>query len=200
MLVSSKKIALPSASNITASIAISTLNPDVIYIVANNKVYRSADAGAFWTDFSPTLPINFESVYIDPYSTIESVYLITDFGVYYADYTLPDWVYLNNGFPDSTENPTATFYQIIPGSSLYKGSNSATSHISFGTWGAGFQKVNFYTQKCDQFPQNIYFFAFGPGAASLSSVCYTNNSQRAGYTNDYSVSTSASNIGGNADQ
>ncbi|MBK6643488.1 MAG: hypothetical protein IPG39_20790 [Bacteroidetes bacterium] len=74
------------------------------------------------------------------------------FGVFYTDWTLPSWTNLNADFQPNTSNPNAVFYQLIAGSGIYKGSNSATSHVSLGTWGAGFQKVNFYEQKCHSLP------------------------------------------------
>ena len=184
---------LPSVATVAASIAVSTLNPNVIYITCNNKLYRSANAGANWTDLTGNLPgINFQSVFIDPYSTIEGVYLVTDLGVYYTGWTVPGWVDLNAGFPDSLQNAHATFYQPVAGAGLFKGSNSATSHIGMGTWGAGFQEASFYSQKCDALTNNWQLKSFG--APPVSTACFDNTYTAQGGSGSITINTNGQDM------
>jgi len=191
---------LPSDASITASIAISTLNPNVIYITCDDKIYRSANAGANWTGITGNLPpINFQSLFIDPYSTIEAVYLITDLGVYYTGFTMPGWINLDAGFPDTLQNTSANFYQVIAGAGLYKGSNSSSSHISMGTWGAGFQEVYLYNQKCAALNNNWQLMDFGSPSAT-NSACLDSTFSRSGGPAAITITANGSTIGGAADQ
>lgn len=199
-LLAINNISLPGQSNIAASISISTLNPDVIYVTANDKVYHSSNAGVFFEDITANLPsINFQAIYIDPFSTIEGLYIVSDLGVFYTDWTLPSWTNLNADFQPNTSNPNAVFYQLIAGSGIYKGSNSATSHVSLGTWGAGFQKVNFYEQKCHSLPADWQLKSYGP-TFSTNAACYDGTNGGNGGSNAYSVTSNGSQIGGTADQ
>jgi hypothetical protein len=200
VLQSIQSIPIPATANISASIAVSTLNPDVIYIMADNTVLHSADDGKHFEDITGNLPIvNFQAVYIDPYSTVEGIYLISDIGVYYRDWTLNDWIWLDPDFPTIVQNPTATFYQLIAGSGIYKGSSSASSHVSMGTWGAGFQKAEFYVQKCDPLPAILVLNSFGV-PFSTHTTCYDNTNGSSGGLNAITLSTNGSGIGGTEDQ
>lgn len=148
-------ISLPggAATNISGALAISYLNPNVLYAVANNAVYRSADAGATWSNYTDAgLPnINFNKIFVDPYSTIESVYLITTIGIYYRDLTMAGWLTVNPQVPVG-QNAPASYSGLINGTSLYKGAASSSSHVSFATWGSGIWKATFYNQQNSALP------------------------------------------------
>lgn len=137
-----------ASSSVTGSLTVSTLNPNVLYASANNQVYRSTNGGQSWTNYTATgLPsINFQKVFVDPYSSIEGVYLITTLGVYYRDLTMAAWSSVNPNVPAVQQNATASYGGLINGTSLYKGAGSSTSHVSFATWGSGIWKATFYDQ------------------------------------------------------
>jgi hypothetical protein len=143
-----------ASSGIAGSLTISALNPNVLYATANNAVYRSANAGSSWSNYTGTgLPdINFQKIVIDPYSSIESVYLITAIGVYYRDLTQNGWTAINPPISAPPQNSAASFAGIINGASLFKGTGSSTSHISFATWGSGIWKTGFYNQQNGALP------------------------------------------------
>ena len=149
-------IALPggASSSIEGSLTVSTLNPNVLYATANNAVYRSTNAGITWTNYTATgLPaINFEKIFVDPFSSIESVYLITSLGIYYRDLTMSAWATVNPQVPVSQQNSAASYAGLINGASLFKGSGSSTSHVSFATWGSGIWKAGFYNQLNNALP------------------------------------------------
>ncbi len=149
-------IPLPAgaSTSIEGSLTVSALNPNVLYVSANNAVYRSNNAGNSWSNYTATgLPgINFEKIFVDPYSSIESVYLITSLGVYYRDLTMSSWVSVNPMVPSQQQNSSASYAGLINGASLYKGVGSSNSHISFATWGSGIWKAGFYTQPNNPLP------------------------------------------------
>jgi len=191
---------LTATTNISASIAVSALNSDVIYVMADNAVLHSADGGNHFEDITANLPaVNYQALYIDPYSTVEGVYLVSDIGIYYRDWTTNNWSWLNPNFQPSVQNPLATFYQLIAGSGIFKGSNSSSSHITMGTWGAGFQRANFYVQKCDPLPAFWSLNSFG-STFSAHTVCYDSTNISSGGRNAITVSTSGSAIGSTSDQ
>jgi photosystem II stability/assembly factor-like uncharacterized protein len=149
-------IALPvgAFTNVTGSISVSTLNPNVLYLGANDEVYRSTNLGTSWTNYTATglPPINLTKVFVDPYSTIEGAYVITSLGVYYRDLTMAAWAPVTPQVPVNQQNSQAAYAGLINGSTLYKGAGSSSSHISFATWGSGIWKSTFYNQLNNALP------------------------------------------------
>ena len=191
-------VPLPGSSNITASIAVSALNPDVIYVMMNSQVFRSANKGQNIENITRNLPsINHEALYIDPFSTVEGLYLVNDFGVYYSDLTLASWQDLNAGFPVNLQNPNANFYRVVAGTGCYLDSGSAGSYVSFGTWGAGFRKASFYRQSCAPAPAAQQLRSYGSSFATHD-ICYDN--VRPGAAPAYTLYTSGSGINDTSDQ
>ena len=143
-----------ASTSVEGSLTVSTLNPNVLYATANGAVYRSTNAGATWTNYTATgLPaINFEKIFIDPYSSIESVYLITTLGVYYRDLTMSSWSVVSPNTTALPQNSSASYAGIINGANLYKGTGSSNSHVSFSTWGSGIWKAGFYNQATNALP------------------------------------------------
>jgi hypothetical protein len=171
-------IALPggTASNVYGSLTVSSLNPNVLYATANNKVLRSTNAGVTWTDYTATgLPaLNYQKIYLDPYSTIESVYLVTALGLYYRDLTMTNWTAINPQASSPPSNTTANFAGNITGCNLYKGTGSSTSHVSFAAWGSGVWKTTFYNQQNNPLPNLLTNVDIGSPAIA-GSASYDNN-------------------------
>jgi hypothetical protein len=112
----------PSATNVTASLVVLKSNTNVVYMVCNNKVYRSSNQGVNWTDVTGSLPnVNYHKIVQDVYSTTEAVYLAGYNSVFYKDNTLGNWVNFSKGLPsvanfyrfyiynDGTDNSELTF-------------------------------------------------------------------------------------------
>lgn len=77
-------------------------NADEIWVTlggyaAGAKVYYSSNAGATWVNLSGTLPNM--PVYCIKYTSEGDAYIGTDFGVYFMDFTMNDWVAFSNGLP-----------------------------------------------------------------------------------------------------
>ncbi len=96
---------LPTGSAALTYIAVSSLNPDRVWVtfsgfVSGQKVYRSTDGGSSWTNISsglPNLPVN--CVVVDRGSD-EGVYVGTDVGIYYRNNASSEWRNYSEGLPN----------------------------------------------------------------------------------------------------
>ncbi|MFH1118591.1 MAG: PKD domain-containing protein [Bacteroidota bacterium] len=91
---------LPSGNNITA-IETSHTDENVVFVVQQNRVFRSADKGNSWIDLTGTLPDVQMSTLANYRHSPEGLYLGTDIGIFYRDYNMADWILFSNGFPAS---------------------------------------------------------------------------------------------------
>lgn len=115
-----------SASNI-GSIATMANNADVVYISANNAVYRSGNAGTTWTNVTYNLPnVNHRRILSEEYyGAQELVFVATNNAVYYKKGGQTTWTNYGTNLP-SRRSPT--------GFSMYDdGTNQARiRYASFG--------------------------------------------------------------------
>ena len=95
---------LPGATFNAASITSIKSKPNIIYITANTKVYRSADSGAIWTDITYNLPsVNHVRILADEYfSGNELVFVASNNTVYYKTVDATTWTIFNNNLPSRT--------------------------------------------------------------------------------------------------
>ena len=87
--------------------AVSSFDPQKVWVTltaysAGNKVYHSANGGASWTNVSGTLPNVPANCITYQTNSQDAVYVGTDFGVYYRDATMADWILFNTGLPNVT--------------------------------------------------------------------------------------------------
>ena len=74
-------------------------NEDIVYVVQENKIWKSNNKGIEWFDISGDLcdiPIN--CIEINPQSD-EGLYIGTDFGIFYKNANMENWVPFNAGLP-----------------------------------------------------------------------------------------------------
>jgi photosystem II stability/assembly factor-like uncharacterized protein len=71
---------------------------------AGDKVYRSTDGGANWTNISGTLPNIPVNCAVWQNTGLNSIYIGTDFGVFYWDNNANDWTSYNSGLPNVIVN------------------------------------------------------------------------------------------------
>jgi photosystem II stability/assembly factor-like uncharacterized protein len=82
------------------SIAIHQANDEILYIIQDNKVWKSMDRGKIWIDFSFNLKnINLNSIVIDIQQE-EDLYLATSEGVYYKNLLMDGWEKISSQMPD----------------------------------------------------------------------------------------------------
>ena len=79
---------------------------------SGQKVYKSTDGGNNWENISGTLPnVPVNCIELDNSSTLETVYIGTDLGVFTSDSTLSDWNLFNNNLPNVIVNELEIQYQ-----------------------------------------------------------------------------------------
>ena len=84
---------LPSNSNSTGSITTICNDPNIVYVAVNNRVYRSSNAGATWTNITSNLPnLNFKKIISEEYyGDSELVFIAAGPAVYYKKVTDVNW-------------------------------------------------------------------------------------------------------------
>lgn len=96
----------PVATPITG-IAVNPDNANEIFACfggfdADEKVLKSTDGGATWTDYTgslPNVPVNCIVYYDTNGSPDDAIYIGTDIGVFYRDNNVGDWIPYNMGLP-----------------------------------------------------------------------------------------------------
>lgn len=125
---------LPTASVAITDIIVSSSDRRKVFVTfsgysANNKVFMSVDSGANWINYSgtalPNVPVNCIT-YVE--GSNDEVYIGTDFGVFYRDASLSDWVSYNTGLPNVIVNDLEIFYP--------------TRKLRAGTYGRGVWEVD----------------------------------------------------------
>ncbi len=120
----------PGSTSNLASIIVTNANTSIVYVTCNNKVYRSTNKAVNWADVTGSIPnTNIIALVHDPYSTNESFYATTAFGVYYRNNTFTNWQSFSSGLP--------TIAQISDLSGYFDGTTSSILRLSFygrGVW------------------------------------------------------------------
>ncbi len=101
----------PSVTNNTASLVVLKNNDNIVYLVCNNKVYRSVNKGATWTNITSNLPsINYHTILNDQFSPNEAVYIAGGSYVLYKDNTMTNWVNYSKGLPSVVQTTRLFMY------------------------------------------------------------------------------------------
>ncbi len=104
-------------------------DPNIVYMVLNQRVYKSVNKGGAWTNISGNLPnIPISTIAFDK-SSLEGLYVGTDAGTYYKDAEGGDWVMLGTGFPVSVGVSELEIYN--------DRRNRADSRLRASTFGRG---------------------------------------------------------------
>lgn len=94
------QLATPGGTGAAARICPLSAASQIVYASCGNKVYRSADKGVTWSNYSGTLPaVNIIGLLYDRFSTNEAMYLATAKGVFYRDNSQSDWLNYGSGLP-----------------------------------------------------------------------------------------------------
>ena len=83
---------------------------NVVFAAAYNKIYRSADKGATWTQTTGFPSAVVKGLVHDRFSTNEAVYACYNLGVYYNDNTLNNWTNYAQGLPIISDISTLMIY------------------------------------------------------------------------------------------
>ena len=98
---------LPTGSNAITYITVKYDDPQTLWITysgysSTQKVYKSINAGASWTNVTatglPNVPTN--CIVNEPNNNTEAVYVGTDLGVFYRNNTMTSWIPFMTGLPN----------------------------------------------------------------------------------------------------
>ncbi|MEZ5196570.1 MAG: YCF48-related protein [Bacteroidales bacterium] len=90
---------LPEGSVYIADVTCHPTDPEIVYLIQSDKVYKSVDKGNSWTDISGTLPaVSFNCMIYDKYSN-EGIYIGTKTGVFFKNADMSDWILYDGGLP-----------------------------------------------------------------------------------------------------
>jgi hypothetical protein len=96
--------ALPAGAATITDVAMDPEDPNLVFAVDDNQVFRSIDAGATWVDVTGNLPSiasqDFRTIEFIPSATGDTVALGTRSGVYVAATNASTWSLLGSGLPD----------------------------------------------------------------------------------------------------
>ena len=202
-------ITAPGPTSSRGSVAAVKGNVNVVYISCNNKVFRSANQGANWTDITYNLPgTNILKIYHDDFSADETIYACTGNRVYSKNLTANTWTEITNNLPSIAN---ITDFMIYNSGTV--ASKLRVSYYGRGVWEynlhPGYPPIaNFTSNKTYLCPGQavqftdisegdnlIYNWSF-PGGAPASSAAQ-NPSVLYSAVGIYSVSLSVTNANGN---
>lgn len=128
----------------------------VVYMTLSNRVYRSTNFGASWTNYSGTLPnVAMNCLVLDIKGNADALYVGSDLGVFYRDSSMSDWIPFRNGLPATAEVTELEIW--------YDNANHLNSRMRAATYGRGLWESDLYTNPTSA-PQVLF-------NASDSNVC-----------------------------
>ena len=96
---------LPVNNAAITGIAINSVNPDKVWVTFSgysngDKVFKTTDGGLTWANISGTLPNIPVNCIVYQNGNNDVLYIGTDFGVFYRNLNMNDWVSFNTGLPN----------------------------------------------------------------------------------------------------
>ncbi|HTX87992.1 MAG TPA: PKD domain-containing protein, partial [Bacteroidales bacterium] len=122
--------------NAVTDLETSPTDPNVLYLTAGNKVYKSLDKGVTWSNISGTLPAVHINTIAYYKNAQEGLYIGTDAGVYYKDQFTGDWIPYSQGLP---ANGRVTELEIY-----YDNDSVSRDYIHGSTYGRGLWGSDMY--------------------------------------------------------
>lgn len=121
--------ALPSGALINA-LETDPRDSNIVYITQSNRIYKSSNRGATWTNITANLPnVPYLCIAVDSSSKKGGLYVGGYAGVFYTDQSLSNWIPFNYGMPKTSRVLDLEIYH-APG-------NRAASHLVAATYGRG---------------------------------------------------------------
>lgn len=110
-------------------------NANIVYATAGNKVYKSIDKGASWTNISGTLPAVTYNCLVYDKNSDEGLYIGNKTNVFYKDATISDWIAFNTGLPTVDVRELEIFYDA---------GNPSNNRLKAATYGRGLWQSDLY--------------------------------------------------------
>ena len=122
----------------------SPVDPDVVYMTLNYKVFKSEDRGVSWEDISLNLPVASTNT-IEVYkNSDQGLYLGTDAGIFYIDSSMDEWLLFSDGFPVAANVSEIEVY--------YDSLSPADDAVRASTYGRGlWSSPTFYSSPTAEF-------------------------------------------------
>ena len=75
-------------------------DPEIVYIIQSNRIYKSIDSGNTWTDISGTIPSSTDlNCMVYDKNSDEGIFVGTKTGVFYKDASMSDWIPYDGDLP-----------------------------------------------------------------------------------------------------
>ncbi len=126
---------LPIGNTITA-LETSPVDENVVYIVQQNRVFKSGDKGISWTEITDNLPDVQMNTIVYYHNSREGLYLGTNIGVFYRDVDTPEWILYSNGLPAAARITELEIY--------YSPDGAQFDVLRAGTYGRGLWETPLY--------------------------------------------------------
>jgi len=127
----------PFATNPGASITMIPGDTNVVYLTCSNKIYKSTDKGATWTNITANYNFtNILKIYHDEFSTDESIYIGSSMGVWYRNNTMSNWLNYSAGLPTIANIQDLMLYNDGTGASKLR-----VAYYGRGVWESSLNKV-----------------------------------------------------------
>jgi photosystem II stability/assembly factor-like uncharacterized protein len=165
-------------------VAISSSNPDHIWVTLSGytqgtRIFRSYNGGSNYINVSGTLPdIPVNCAIYQPASN-DLVYIGTDFGVFYRDNAMPDWLPFNNNLP----NVIISEFEMMPAQNKIRVATygrglweSPLAISNMNVWDAGITPFNIKKQYCTNAPVvEVSLNNYGTDTLTTAQISYTIN-------------------------
>lgn len=124
---------LPNGSGNIDDVMCHPTDPEIVYILQSEKIYKSGDRGNSWTNITGSLPsgTDLNCMAFDKFSN-EGIYVGTKTGVFFKNATLPDWIAFDGDLPVVDVREMEIYY------------GGTESRLRAGTYGRGLWETPLY--------------------------------------------------------
>jgi len=124
---------LPNSGGNIDDIVSHPTDPETVYLLQSEKIYRSGDKGWTWTNITGNIPTsnNLNTLVIDKFGN-ESLYVGTKTGVYHKNAGLADWIAFDGDLPVVDVREMEIYY------------GGTASRLRAGTYGRGLWETDLY--------------------------------------------------------
>ncbi|HRQ29232.1 MAG TPA: GEVED domain-containing protein [Saprospiraceae bacterium] len=124
---------LPEGNSNIDDIICHPTDPEIVYLIQNEKIYKSGDKGQTWTNITGSIPTsnNLNTLVIDKFGN-ESLYVGTKTGVYHKNAGLADWIAFDGDLPVVDVREMEIYY------------GGTASRLRAGTYGRGLWETDLY--------------------------------------------------------
>lgn len=124
---------LPNGNSNIDDVMCHPTDPEIVYLLQSEKIYKSGDRGNTWTNITGTLPsgTDLNCMVFDKFSN-EGIYVGTKTGVFFKSASLPDWIAFDGDLPVVDVREMEIYYE------------GTASRLRAGTYGRGLWETALY--------------------------------------------------------